>query len=472
VRGSFQRVFQSEKFNDEISNRESTFAAFESKITGRPAAAHPHRPNAVTSGILPEETAMHKLIFSLLSILCPALALSAEGDWYQFQGPSGNNHTTSDKLPLTWSETENVKWKTPIHGRGWSSPVIRDRQIWMGTASPDGHKMYAVCVDAESGEIVHDIHLFDVEEPREIHKLNSYASPTPIIEEGRVYMHFGSYGTACLDTKTGSVLWQRRDLPCNHWRGPGSSPIFYKNLLIVHYDGYDYQYVAALDRRTGETVWKTDRTPYIDYGTDDGDLMKAYCTPIVVNIEGRDQLISPTSKATVAYDPNSGQELWKVTYDEFSATAKPLYGDGMFFINTGFGKAKLYAVRAGGSGDVTESHVEWIQSKSIPSKPTPLLIDGLIYMIHDAGTAICVESTTGDIVWQSRVSGNYSASPLAAPGRIYLFDQEGKTTVIQTGREFKVLAENYLEKGFMASPAVYGDDLILRTETHLYRIGN
>lgn len=415
---------------------------------------------------------MHKLIFSLIAILFSTLAFAAEGDWYQFQGPTGDNHTTSDKLPLRWSETENIKWKTAIHGRGWSSPVIWDHQIWMGTATPDGHKMSAVCADAESGKILHDIHLFDVEEPREIHKLNSYASPSPIIEAGRVYMHFGSYGTACLDTKTGSVLWERRDLPCHHWRGPGSSPIFYKNMLIVHYDGYDYQYVVALDKATGETVWKTDRAPYVEYGTDNGDIMKAYSTPIVVSIEGQDQLISPTSKATVAYDPNSGKELWKVTYDEFSATAKPLYSDGIFFINTGFGKAKLYAVRAGGSGDVTASHVEWIQSKSVPSKPTPLLVDGLIFMIHDAGTATCLDAKTGEIVWQERVSGNYSASPLASPGRIYMFDQDGKTAVIEAGREFKILAENQLEKGFMSSPAVYRDDLILRTETHLYRIGN
>ncbi len=413
---------------------------------------------------------MFRLLLCLL-VCFQGLTLTAQDNWFQFLGPNGDGRTSSEKLPLNWSETQNVKWKTEIHDRGWSSPVLWGKQIWMGTATADGHKLYAVCVDAETGNIIHDLHLFDVAEPQEIHKLNTHASSTPIIEEGRVYMHFGSYGTACLDSASGQVLWERRDLPCNHWRGAGSSPIFYRDTLIMHYDGHDYQYVVALDKRTGETVWKTDRAPYIDYGTDDGDQMKAYATPLVVTIDGRDQLISPTSKACVAYDPATGKELWKVTYSEFSATIKPLYGHGMLFINTGFGKAKLYGVREGGTGDVTDSHVAWIQSKSIPSKPSMILDGEHLFMVHDQGVASCVEARTGEIVWQDRLTGNYSSSLLGAPGRIYAFSQEGKATVFAAAPEFKILADNALDSGFMASPAVYGDDLILRTETHLYRIG-
>lgn len=397
--------------------------------------------------------------------------LSAD-NWFQFLGPTGDGHSASENVPVEWSESKNIRWKTEIHDRGWSSPVIWGQQIWMGTATEDGKKLYAVCVDAETGKVVHDLHLFDVEEPQEIHKLNSYASPTPIIEEGRVYMHFGSPGTACLDTNTGEVLWERRDLPCHHWRGAGSSPIFYNNLLIIHYDGYDFQYVVALDKKTGDTVWKRDRMPYIDYGTDNGDFMKAYCTPIVINIDGQDQLISPTSKACVALNPQTGEELWKVTYSEFSATVKPLFGHGMLFINTGFGKAKLYAVKAGGSGDVTESHIAWIASKSIPSKPSQVLVGDHLYMVHDQGVATCMDAKTGEIAWQERITGNFSSSLIVAGGNVYAFDQEGKSVVFEANpKEYKVVAENTLDKGCMASPAVYKDDLIVRTETHLYRIG-
>ncbi len=396
-----------------------------------------------------------------------ALSSFAGENWPQFRGPTGDGHSDSTGLPTKWSETENVAWKTAIHGRGWSSPVVWGDQIWMGTATEDGKDMFAICVDKQSGKILHDIKLFHNDEPRFCHALNSYASPTPIIEAGRVYIHFGSYGTACLDTKSAKVLWSRTDLPCNHWRGPGSSPIFFENLLIMHYDGFDYQYVAALDKATGKTVWKQDRD--IDYGTDNGDLMKAYCTPILVNIDGRDQLISPAAKATISYDPRSGKQLWKVRYNEHSATARPLFGHGMIFINTGFGKAQLYAVRPNGKGDVTDTHVEWVVKKSVPSMPSQLLIDDAIYMIHD-GVATCLEAKTGEQIWQQRAAGKYSASPIFADGKIYLFSREGKTTVIRPGPKYDELTVNKLESGFMASPAVSGKSLILRTETHLYRI--
>jgi outer membrane protein assembly factor BamB len=411
------------------------------------------------------------LLFGVCVTLAVLTPSSADDHWFQFQGPGGDSHSTSKNLPLTWSETENIKWKTPIHGRGWSSPVELEGRIWLTTATPEGHKQYAVCVDAESGEIIHDLLLFENENPEDTRKYNSYASPTPVLAPGRAYVHFGSYGTACLDSKTGETIWERRDLPCNHWRGPGSSPILYDGKLIIHYDGYDYQYIVALDADTGKTIWKTDRAPYIDYKTDNGDFKKAFCTPIVLDVDGQKQIISPAAKATVAYDLKTGNELWKVTYNEHSTTAKPLYGHGLLFIDTGFGKAKLYAVRPGGKGDVTESHVEWILSKSVPSKPTPLLVGELIFMIHDAGAASCVEAKTGKVVWQGRISGNYTATPLYADGKIYFFSHDGKTTVIKASREFEILAENQLDDGFRASPAVVGDDLVLRTETHLYRIG-
>ena len=409
-------------------------------------------------------------LFVILTAILGVGALRASENWPQFRGPTGDGRSDATGLPLRWSETENVRWKTAIHGRGWSSPVIWGKQIWMTTATADGKEMFAVCVDRRDGKVIHDIKLFDVASPEEIHTLNSYASPTPVMEEGQVYLQFGSYGTACLDTATGEPLWRRRDLPCNHFRGPGSSPILYENLLIAPFDGFDYQYVVALDKQTGRTVWKTDRSN--DYGTDDGDFKKAFCTPLVVQAAGRTQLISPGSRAAMSYDPRTGKELWQVRFrsKSFSSTARPLHGHGLVFINTGFGKADLIAVRPDGTGDVTETHIEWEIRKGVPSKPSPLLIDDLIYMVHDAGIASCIEARTGEYVWTERLGGKYSASPVAADGRIYFLSHEGKTTVIRPGREFRELARNHLDDGFMASPAIAGKALFLRTRTHLYRI--
>src|SRR5215471_2603278 len=240
-------------------------------------------------------------VCAILVLFLPP-AISAAGDtWPNFHGPGNNNHTDARDLPLTWSEKENVVWKTPIHDSGWSSPVIWKNQIWLTTATDDGKQSFAICVDRDSGKIVYDKKLFDNANPEDTRQYNSFASCTCAIEEGRVYVHFGSYGTACLDTKSKDVLWTRRDLPCRHWRGPGSSPIIFENLLIVHFDGYDQQYIVALDKSTGNTLWKKDRE--VNYGTDNGDIMKAYSTPLVIEAAGRTQLISATSKAALVFDP-------------------------------------------------------------------------------------------------------------------------------------------------------------------------
>jgi outer membrane protein assembly factor BamB len=439
-------------------------------------APHPY-PFFPQESVMRAAYCRHALVAMVLAVaLSPALGRAAEADesWPQFRGPRGDGHASSSNLPLTWSETENVRWKTAIHGRGWSSPVVWKDQIWLTTATEDGKQMFAICVARSSGKIVHDLLLFENEKPAFCHEMNSYASPTPVVEEGRVYVHFGSYGTACLDTQTGQKIWERRDLPCDHFRGPGSSPIAFEDLLIVHYDGFDFQYVVAFDRATGDTVWKVDRD--IDYGTDNGDIYKAYATPLVIDVNGQPQLISPASKATLSYDPRTGAEFWRVRYPGFSATARPLFGNGMLYLNTGFSKADLLAVRPDGRGDVTDSHVVWTVKKGVGSKPSQLLVDDLIFIVSDPGVASCVEVSTGEILWSERVDGQYSSSLLYAPGkqpgegRVYLFNHEGKGLVLRAGRQFEVLAENLLDAGCLASPAVAGDALLVRTQSHLYRL--
>jgi outer membrane protein assembly factor BamB len=412
---------------------------------------------------------MHPFFFSPFALLLSlAFRLAADENWPDFRGSHGNGHSDAADVPLEWSEQENVRWKTAIHGRGWSSPVVWGERIWMTTATADGKSMYVVCVDRATGKILHDRLLFENEAPRTIHELNSYASPSPVVEQGRVYVHFGSYGTACLDAADGSTVWSRRDLPCDHFRGPGSSPILFENLLIVHFDGADFQYVVALDKQSGKTVWKKDRSN--DYETDNGDFKKAYSTPLIIRHQGRLQMISSGSKATTSHDPRTGDELWQVRYKEFSGTARPIYAGGLVLVNTGFGKAEMWAIRPDGSGDVSDTHVAWRAARSIGSKPSPVAVDDLVYTVHDSGVAICMEVATGKTVWTRRLGGNFSASPIVAGGHIYFCNQQGESFILRPGRTFQQVRANQLDAGCMASPAAVGRTLFLRTETSLYRI--
>jgi outer membrane protein assembly factor BamB len=376
-------------------------------------------------------------------------------------------------LPLKWSEGEGVRWKIPIHGKGWSSPVIEGQRIWLTTATEDGKAMSVLCIDRETGEVLLDRVLFQNENPAFCHPTNSYASPTPALAPGHVFVHFGSYGTACLDAETGQVIWQRRDLPCDHYRGPGASPILYDNKLYVAFDGYDLQYVVALDAATGDTVWKTDRN--IDYQSDDGDLRKAYCTCQIIEEGGRVQLISPSAAETVSYDPQTGQELWRVRHGGMNTATRPLAAHGLVYVTTGDSvgeiKSTLLAIRPDGDGAVTDSHVAWKLDQTAPKRCSPVLVDDLMFTINDDGVAMCLDARTGEIHWRERIGGNYRSSPVYASGRVYFSSLEGRTTVIAADKAYRELAVNELENGFQASPAIAGDALYLRSTKHLYRIG-
>ena len=389
--------------------------------------------------------------------------------WPQFRGPDGNGVSTATGLPIRWSETEHVRWKTPVHGKGWSSPIVLGSRVWMTTATPDGKELFAIAVDKDSGRIVIDTKLFDVPKPQAAHDFNSYASPTPVGENDRVYVTFGSPGTAALDAATGAVIWTRRDLECNHYRGAGSSPILFRDLLIMHFDGSDVQYLVALDKRTGKTVWKTNRSiDFRDVEPDgrikaEGDYRKAFATPQIITWEGRPLLVSLGSQAAYAYDPATGRELWRLEERaQFSSSTRPLFADGLIYYATGFNTGQLQAVRPDGT-------LAWKAARA-PNKPSLLFDAGLIFMINDSGIVTCLDAKTGAEVWRSRIPDSYSASPILAEGRIYFFSEDGRATVIEAGRAYKVLAENMLDAGFMASPAVDGRAIYLRTKTALYRI--
>jgi outer membrane protein assembly factor BamB len=430
--------------------------------------------------------------------LIPAIVLviylpsAARADWPEFRGPFANGHVaatgnaTSVDLPLTWSETENVRWKTPIPHLGWSTPVAMDGQIWLTTATDEGHDYFVLCMDAETGNVIHNKKIFHSDNPEPLgNELNCYAAPSPAIEEGRVYVHFGSYGTACLDTKSGDVLWSRDDLPCRHYRGPSSSVVLFENLVILTLDGVDQQYLVALDKQTGKDVWKTPRNvdwndqnltgredPAAAQRIRDGDHRKAHCTPIIVEgPDGQPQLISPGAKAAFAYDPRTGKEIWRIDHDDFSVAARPIFHDGVVYLVTGFTHPELWAIRLGSTGNLTASDaVLWRQKSGVSKTASPTLVGGLIYMVSDDGILNCIDATTGDRTWQRRIGGAFAASPIHVDGRLYFCNQDGESTVIEPGRKFQVLAVNTLDDGCMASPIVEGGALFLRTKSHLYRI--
>ncbi|MCX6967134.1 MAG: PQQ-binding-like beta-propeller repeat protein [Verrucomicrobia bacterium] len=410
---------------------------------------------------------MRSILFIGFAIVLLALPLHAQ-EWTQFRGPDGQGHTEAAGLPLTWSETENIKWKCEIPGQGWSSPVVSGSQVWMTTATEDGKSLRVVSVDLASGKIRNDVEVFHPQDPLKKHRMNSYADPSPVIEGERLYVHFGTNGTACLSTQTAAVLWKRGDIKHDHVWGPGSSPALWGDKLIIPWDGRDAQFVLALNKETGETAWKIDRS------SKDGNPPKVrggFCTGLPINVNGVDQIVIPGPNRAAAYDPNDGKELWWVDYLGFSETARPVYGNGLLYFTTGNGKPTLMAIRPGGTGDLTETGVVWKINMQVPTIPSPVLVGNRLYVVQDeGGMAFCLDALTGSDVWREKIGGKYCASLLAAPGRIYFFDRDGTTTVLQTGDTFKILAQNKLDNGCMASAAVAGNALILRTKTHLYRI--
>ncbi len=395
----------------------------------------------------------------------------AHAQWPQFRGPRGDGHSTATGLPITWNEGENLAWKVAVPGRGYSSPVISEGKIWLTTAlegsGQTGGTLHAVAIDQESGRIVHDVEVFHPRTWQHRHAENSHASPTPVVEPGRVYVNFGDYGTACLSTESGEVIWRSRELRLAHEHGPGSSPILWRHLLIVNGDGIDQRYVAALDKRTGELAWKTRRSVELERDPSHG---KAFATPLVIVSGGRPQLISPGAWQVSSYDPATGEEIWRVRYDGYSNVPRPVAGLGLVFIDTGYVKPHMLAIHPGGRGDVTDSHVRWSYHWQVPANPSPLLIGDRLFMVSDHGNASWLDARKGEDLWRQRLGGRHYASPIYASGRVYTFSREGRTVVIEAGDSYLELARAELDGSIMASPAVAGSAFFVRTEKHLYRL--
>jgi outer membrane protein assembly factor BamB len=415
----------------------------------------------------------------------PNTVLISADDWPQFRGPTGNGISLATNVPLTWSSTKNVKWKSSVPGRGRSSPVLLGERIWLTTALETNVRNFAagpdrmqqaerivigvVCLERATGKQLYYAELFPVDNPPAVNFFNSYATPTPVVESGQLYCDFGTFGTACLDSDSGEVHWKRQ-LPLEHYQGPGSSPALYKNLLILVRDGGDQQYVTALDKETGKTVWKSDRPPL---STPVRMFRKSFSTPLVFEAGGRVQMIIPGAQWFVSYEPETGKEIWRVDNGKGETVApRPVYGGGLVYLSTGVfgGKAQLWTVRVDGQGDVTKTHVAWKLPNSIGFMASPLLLGRELYLLSDESFVTCVDALSGEILGKVRAGGNYAASPVYAEGRIYCFSREGKTMVFRANRELTVLAENQLDGPVFASPAFSNSAIYFRTDSHLYRL--
>jgi outer membrane protein assembly factor BamB len=411
----------------------------------------------------------HNLVFPSLAVFWSILTVAVRGEnWPEFRGPDGQGHYAGKNLPTEWSVAKNVVWKRPIAGKGWSSPIVHDGRVYLTTAVPimgsADLSLQAWCLDAAKGKVLWRTEVFRQDGTRapRIHSKNSHASPTPWTDGTRLYVHFGHQGTACLDL-AGKVLWRNRELHYAPVHGNGGTLVQVDGRLIFSADGADNQFVAALDALTGKVVWKTDRRST-------AKKKFSFTTPLAVPVNGHWQIISPASEVVMAYDAADGREIWRVRYEGYSVIPRPVQGHGMVFVCSGYEKPELLAIRLGGEGDITSSHVAWSTHKAVPHTASPLLVGNELYMVSDNGVASCLDAHSGRVHWRQRIGGNFSASPLVAGGKIYLSSEEGVTTVLRAGTTFNRLAQNQIGERTLASLAAADGAIFLRTEANLYRI--
>jgi len=418
----------------------------------------------------------------LATLLAIVLGLPnfASADWPQFRGPTGQGHAAARGLAIQWSDSRHVTWKAPVPGRGHSSPVVSGEQVWLTTATDGGKSLRAICLDRASGHSVHDVEVFK-QKPSRRHPKNGFASPTPVTDGKHVWVHFGAAGTACL-AADGRIVWKRTDLKYHHPHAPASSPIVFGDTLILCCDGKDAQFLVALDKKTGRTVWNQPRQHLerarvkeeSEPASRRGFPFMAYSTPLVIEVAGEPQIICPVADHVAAYDPRNGREIWWHGYNGFSQVARPVFGHGLVFVigTKVDGQPELFAIRPAPDirGELSDKSIRWRRTIGVPHVPSPLLIGDELYLLHDRGVVTCLDARSGRLAWQRRLAGNYSASPIFADGRVYACNEVGRTSVFLPGRMFRRLAVNVLPAGIFASPAVAGRALFLRTETHVYRI--
>lgn len=412
----------------------------------------------------------------LTILLCLSTTFVSAENWPQFRGPAGNGHSSAKSLPVKWSATENVVWKNEDVGEGWSSPVVWGNRIYLTCARPlaeeetteenqNARDLFALCIDAKTGKTLWDQKIFSQtpELAQNIHKKNSHASPTPIVDGQYVWVHFGAQGTACL-TVEGNVVWKRNDIRYRMQHGNGGSPVIVDDILFFSCDGSDKAFVIALDKMTGKTRWTKDRPAVENPRT------FSFNTPLVIDIHGGQQILSQGSDIITAFEPQTGDEIWWFNYDGYSVIPKPVYAHGLVFLCTSYNNSKLHVIRPDGKGNVTETHEAWNAPKVAPHTPSPLIVGDELYMVNDKGIATCHDAKTGEQHWQERIGGNYSASPIYGGGHIYFLSESGEATIIKPGKEYLEVAKNELGERTLASYGVIDNHLLIRSADALYRI--
>lgn len=410
---------------------------------------------------------MNAISCSIWLSLAAILPLHADF-WPEFRGSNADGHATESKVPTTWSSSKNIRWEVDVPGKAWSSPVVADGKIFLTTAVEDGNdlRLEALCHDLEDGSAVWEQVIFEKEAGR-IHQKNSHASPTPLYENGILYVHFGHDGTAALEAASGRILWKQTDLGYSPVHGNGGSPAIFEDKLIFSCDGAENPFVVALNKKDGSVAWKTPRDVEVTRTF-------SFSTPLIIEVAGKPQAVIPGSGAVISYDPNSGREIWRFDYDEgYSVVPRPIYHNGKVYVCSGFGRAVLFAIRVDGIGDVTETHLAWKNDKAIPKESSPIIVDSLLYINDDKGILSCFDAETGEEIYRERMDGEggYSSSPVYAGGNLYFHNGEGVTTVVKPGQEFDKVEENDIREYGLSSFAVVSDGFIVRTEEHLIRIG-
>lgn len=417
-----------------------------------------------------------RAVLTLSFVASTSLAWSApagEASWPEFRGPTRQGSSDAIGLPVKWSATENIAWKADLPGRAWSSPVVGDGVVYLTNAvgakdSTDPHDTFSLRVmalNATDGKVIWDQEAFVIKDPHTfgIHGKNSYASPTPVLEGDRIYAHFGHFGTACLNTK-GEVQWKNQQVTYSPVHGGGACPVLVDDLLIFPADAASNPFVVALDKRTGKMKWKTDRTA-------GAKKTFSFSTPLVIEVNGEKQLITPGSNVVSALNPKDGREIWKVSYEGYSVVPRPIYAQGLVFLSTGYDKPTGLAIRPDGKGDVTGTHVVWRMEKGAPLTPSMLAVGEDLFSVADNGIVSCFEAKTGKLFWQERVARATSASPLYADGKIYIQDELGNGYVIKASRQLELLSTNALGQKSLASYAVNGRQFLIRTQNALYCVG-
>ncbi len=413
-------------------------------------------------------------VISGVAVSCITLSAAKAEDWPCFRGPSRQGISQEKNLPTQWSATTNIRWKTPIPGEGWSSPIVRGDRVFVTTAVDKGTSLHLICLDRATGKIAWDKELTQ-QELKYKQQPNSYATSTPITDGQRVYVVVcdGRILAADMD---GKVAWTNSDFDYYSQHGLAVSPVLHEDLVIVAFDWsspgpnksvgwqtpWDKAVILAVDKNTGNTRWKGSR----------GSSQIAHVTPQIVSVDGRDQLLSGAGGVVQGFDVKTGERLWNVSSPGEGVVPSVVVGDKMVFTSSGFGEETILAVRLGaGSGDITQTHVAWRVKDDVPHVPSMLYVSPRLYSITEAGTVNCRQGATGELLWRERLRGPVSASPVWADGKVYFLSEKGTATVIEEGSQFKVVATNELGEKCCASPAISQGNIFIRSEKALYCIG-